>query len=212
MPPEVNLKKIEKMAYMSFHEDGIIDMFIGFYAILFGIIFYVEPGMYFFFLGFVIVGPPAYIWLKNRITVPRIGLVRFKSERTARIEKLRQIITAIVVLAVIVTNAIWILSAMKALPGPVSDFLDRYYMVYFGVILSAILIIGAYLADLKRFYAYGIVVIATFVCLHFLDVSGKLGAAMTIAGIIILLSGTLLLIKFMIKYPAIKEGSTVTGC
>jgi hypothetical protein len=96
---------------------------------------------------------------------------------------------------------------MKSLPHGLIEFLDSYYMVYFGAILSAILLIGAYLADLKRYYVYGVIVLATFIGVHYLDISGKLGAALTIVGIIMLLSGTALLFKFMREYPVVKEGS-----
>jgi hypothetical protein len=208
VPSEINLKEIEKKAYTSFHQDGIIDIIIGFCAIVFGIIFYYEPAMYFFFLGLFIAATPIYILLKNRITAPRIGFVRFKPEREARIKQLMGIIVMITVLAVIVTNAIWIMSAMKVLPKWLITFLDQYYMVYFGIILSAIMIIGAFMADLKRFYVYGIVVLATFVGLHFLDVPGKLGLGLTIPGLVMLLSGIALLLKFMKDYPVVKAGAT----
>lgn len=208
MPPEIDLKDLEKKAYTSFHQDGIIDLIIGFCAVVFGIIFYYEPEYYFFFVGLFIMATPMYILLKNSITVPRIGLVKFKPERQARIKQLMTILVMITVVAVIVTNAFWIMSAMKVMPRSLIDFLDQYYMVYFGVILSAITVIGAYLADLKRFYAYGLIVLVAFVGLHFLDVPGKLGLGLAIPGLAMLLSGLVLLLRFVKDYPVVKAGTT----
>lgn len=60
------VKKLEKYAYLSYHNDGLIDIFIGLYALLFGIIFFTEPAMYFFFLGFIVVAASFYVWMKNK--------------------------------------------------------------------------------------------------------------------------------------------------
>ncbi|OPY25541.1 MAG: hypothetical protein A4E28_03085 [Methanocella sp. PtaU1.Bin125] len=207
MPANIDLKDIERKAYTSFHKDGIVDIVIGFCAIVFGIIFYYEPAMYFFFIGLFIAATPMYILMKNSITVPRIGLVRFKPERQERIRQLLLVIVSITVLAVILTNAFWVMSMMKALPRSLIDFLDHYYMIYFGVILSAILVIGAYLAELRRFYAYGLATLVAFTSLHFIDVPGKLGLGLAIPGLVMLLYGIVMLLKFLRDYPIVK-GST----
>ena len=37
MTPDIDLKKLEKKAYLYFHQDGILDILIGFIILVFGI-------------------------------------------------------------------------------------------------------------------------------------------------------------------------------
>jgi hypothetical protein len=207
IPPmaDDDLKKLEKNAYLSYHNDGLIDIFTGLYALLFGIIFYMEPAMYFFFLGFIVLAVPFYMWMKNKVTAPRMGYVQFKPERQARIQLFQQIILIIVFLAVIISTAIWVLATFKMIPPMVNEFLTQYYMLYYGLILSVILFIGAYLSNIKRLYVYGVIVLIIFIGLHFVDVPQKLGLGLIIAGIVILLFGIMTLILFLKNYP-VPEG------
>lgn len=209
MAEDANLKKLEKNAYLSYHNDGLIDIFTGLYAILYGVIFFTEPAAYFFFLGFIVVAVPIYIWVKNKVTVPRMGFVKFKPERQARIQLFQGVIFFIVLLAVIVTMAIWALTAFKMMPAWLIGFLEQYYMVYYGLILAVIVLVGAYLTEIKRLYVYALVVFITFIGLHFIDVPQKLGLGLMIAGTVILLSGIVTLLLFLKNYPEPKEDLNV---
>ena len=80
---DINLKEIEKRTYISYHQDGLIDIFIGIYILLFATAilannvldlstWFVIPAI------FPALMVPIWIGLKKRITVPRIGFVKFK--------------------------------------------------------------------------------------------------------------------------------------
>ena len=73
MSYELNMKEIERRAYMSYHEDGLIDIAIGFVILSWGILLVFEPK------GLIaLLGPIAFtIWYfgKRFITIPRIGVI-----------------------------------------------------------------------------------------------------------------------------------------
>ena len=94
-----NLKEVEKRTYITYHQDGLIDLFIGFYILLFatGILFntilelntwFVIPAI---FPALII---PIWISIKKRVTVPRIGYVKFKTGGT---NKLTAVFLALIV-------------------------------------------------------------------------------------------------------------------
>jgi hypothetical protein len=79
---EPNLKEIEKRAYMSYHQDGLLDIFAGLYILGFGLGIIMDVLWEF---GFGVIMPailiatvlPIWIEAKRKITMPRIGFVNF---------------------------------------------------------------------------------------------------------------------------------------
>ena len=80
---EPNLKEIERKAYMSYHQDGLLDIFAGLYILGFGFGIFIDivldfglgaiiiPG------GFIALALPIWFAAKRKITMPRIGFVNF---------------------------------------------------------------------------------------------------------------------------------------
>ena len=75
---EPNLKEVEKRTYISYHQDGLIDLVIGVYILLFAVgillntilelsTWFIIPAI---FPALII---PIWISIKKRVTVPRIG-------------------------------------------------------------------------------------------------------------------------------------------
>jgi len=87
MHEKINLKEIEKKAYLSYHEDGIVDLTIGivfllvcFIWVLFGIFnIFTWPS-----LILMVIFYPIYILAKQKITVSRFGYFRFGRKRKER--------------------------------------------------------------------------------------------------------------------------------
>ena len=72
---KTNLKEIERKAYMSYHQDGLIDVFAGFLILSFGLWLILDMTWMGWILWFVAVS--AYAVAKRVVTIPRIGLVKF---------------------------------------------------------------------------------------------------------------------------------------
>ena len=82
MTKQNTLREIEKKAYMSYHQDGLLDIFVGLYALAFGLGMIADKTLEF---GFGTIMPailiaivlPIWIEAKRKITMPRIGFVKF---------------------------------------------------------------------------------------------------------------------------------------
>ena len=80
----MSLKEVEKKTYMSYHQDGVLDIFLGVYVLMFslGILLMTltDSGMWFLIPAiFISIMVPVWIPAKKRITMPRIGYVKFGS-------------------------------------------------------------------------------------------------------------------------------------
>ena len=81
---EPSLSEIEKKTYMSYHQDGLIDIFVGIYVLLFGsgilLNSVADFSTWFIFPAiFPAIMVPIWISVKKQITMPRIGYVKFRS-------------------------------------------------------------------------------------------------------------------------------------
>ena len=75
------LKKLSRKAYLSYHQDGLIDILIGLGVLGFGLMMLTDSVVFNMMAWMPII---FYVPLKNRITVPRFGYVQFTSERVKR--------------------------------------------------------------------------------------------------------------------------------
>jgi hypothetical protein len=152
MKSKINLKEIEKKAFRSTFQDGLWDIYLGILLInisilpwivevylsvievaVFGIIVALIS-MIFFFGG------------KKLITVPRMGLIKFGTERKTKLKK----VSAIMFLSVFVGTATFLLAkymtTIAGIPVPFLIF-SANCLIVFGL--------GAYFMNFERLYIYG---------------------------------------------------------
>ncbi len=85
MNEKINLKDIERKAYLSYHEDGLLDIFLATFLIQAAIsTIFVESFWIFATSGTWFV---FYFAIKQAITIPRIGQVNFSSARKGKIKR-----------------------------------------------------------------------------------------------------------------------------
>ena len=92
MEQNVNLEKIERKAYLSYHQDGLWDIFLG--------IFFSGMGVVMFFNTIYLMGAlaallPVAIPIKKSFTSSRLGYVKFAPKRQAQEKKSRAKLTII---------------------------------------------------------------------------------------------------------------------
>jgi len=79
----INTKEIERRAFLSYHKDGIIDIYLGFSVIILSILFVgnefstMLPSMG----GIIVLFPILYRESKKRYTFPRLGYVKFSEKK-----------------------------------------------------------------------------------------------------------------------------------
>jgi len=207
---ESSLKEIEKKTYMSYHQDGLIDVFVGVYILLFGsgILLNSVTDLS---TGFVIpaifpaIMIPIWISAKKRVTMPRIGYVKF-GVRGAN--KMMAIFLGLAVAGL----GVFMMFGLGASMGEgwaltLRDFLISNNMIIIGIAAATISSLFAYTMGLKRLYAYGLLSLVLFFTGHFITIPFEY--ILFTIGLAIIINGFVLLIQFIRKYPLTLGDKTI---
>jgi len=206
---ESSLKEIEKKTYMSYHQDGLIDVFVGVYILLFGSgillksvtdfsTWFVIPAI------FPAIMVPIWISVKKQITMPRIGYVKFRSGGA---NKLTVIFIGLLVSGLGVFMAFTFASTTQAWASALRDLIVSYSMIIIGIGAATISSLFAYTMGLKRLYAYGLLSLVLFLTGHFITIPFEY-LLLTI-GLAIIINGFVLLMQFIRKYPLTHGDKTI---
>jgi hypothetical protein len=201
---KINLKKLERRAYLSYHQDGILDLFIGYNVLLFGL--WILADMAYLAGAFAAISTPIYAQAKKQITVPRLGYVKFAPSRTAKTKKTMLLLVIAGVLAFI-PGVLLFITTESGILSPIQLLLE-YGMIVIGVAGMVLLAVVAYISEIRRLYAYSALFFAIFTGGYFLSIP-FFYHLMTL-GAIIMLSGVYLLIRFLREYP-LPVGETSDG-
>jgi len=201
MNKKMSLREVEKKTYMSYHQDGLIDIFVGVYVLLFGVgillmtetefsTWFVIPAI------FPAIMVPIWISAKKRITMPRIGYVKFGSRGA---NKLMAIFLGLMVAGLGTFMVVTFASNSQGWALTLRDLIISNGMIIIGVSAAAISSLFAYTMGLNRLYAYGLLTLALFLAGHFITI--PLGYFLLAIGLVIIINGFVLLTQFMRKHP-----------
>lgn len=200
MTEEPNLKEIERRAYMSYHQDGLLDIFVGLYILGFGLGITMEV---LWEIGFAVIIPgiilvtvlPIWFAAKRKITLPRIGFVNFGVRGT---NKLVAIFIGTTVAGLLALFA-FTLAMMQDGTRQWLDLIFQNGMLIVGFGSLGVCILFGYSMGLKRLYAYGLLAAISLIVGHFM---GIFFAYILLAlGAVVIGTGVALLISFVKKYP-----------
>lgn len=152
----------------------------------------------------LVVGTSIYAAAKRVFTIPRIGFVKFRPQRT-------QVAIGMFVGLLSLSSVLGIVTLMQVEGGSTPLWLlfaIEYYMPVIGGVVAALLCVGGYTLRTERMYAYALLTLAMFVPGHFLHF--PLHYYMTLLGTLILLVGLVMLIRFVRRYPLSATG-TMSG-
>jgi hypothetical protein len=201
MTKEPNLKEIERRAYMSYHQDGLLDIFAGLYILGFGLGIFMDivldfgMGVIIIPGGLIAVALPIWIAAKRKITMPRIGYVNFG---TRGANKLMAIFIGLAVAGL----GVFFVFTLATFQGGSRQWLDLIFqngMLIVGFGSLAVCSLFGYTMGLRRLYAYGLMALISLVIGHFV---GIFFAYILLAlGTTVMVAGAALLIGFVKKYP-----------
>ncbi|MBC8224698.1 hypothetical protein H8E65_08925 [Candidatus Bathyarchaeota archaeon] len=196
----IDLKEIERRAYLSYHEDGLIDILIGLGLLAAGLYFY--AGMFWLVGSMIAIYVPIYMSIKKRITFPRIGQVEFSKSRTGRAKNTYYFLVAINVVGVVVGFVFWNAFSSEIRPEWMYVMIDNYAIVL-GIVGAFIFAVVAWITDLTRFHWYAALTLVSLGSANFIA-SPFIGHVVAL-GFIITVAGYLQLQKFKGKYPIVQE-------
>jgi hypothetical protein len=151
MSQNISLKEAERKVFVTAFQDGLWDIFIGCFVLIFAVgplLSTTALGDFWSSVAFLPFWAVVYlaIWLIRKFVVtPRIGLVKFGLSRKVKLSRF-------VTLAVIVSFLGLILGILSAL---ISDKLGWVVMTSFGLLVLTMFSVAAYFLDFARLYLYG---------------------------------------------------------
>ncbi len=197
---EPNLKEIERRSYMSYHQDGLLDIFVGVFVAGFGFGIFADMNWE---LGFGSIMPailiaavlPIWVAAKRKITMPRIGFVKFGPGGTTR---LTAVFIGTMVAGLLALFAFTLASSQSGLRQWL-DLIFQNGMIIVGFGSLAVCILFGYTMGLRRLYAYGLLALISLVTGHFAGIS--FAYILMALGTTVTATGFAMLVGFVRRYP-----------
>jgi hypothetical protein len=194
MLSETDLKNAEKKNYLSYFEDGILDIIAGLLVLAFGLAMVFDASTLFIFTWMPIM---LYWPVKQVITLPRMGFVKFSPERQRKISRNYVLL--------IVAGTLSLLLGLVAFVGfesPIFNF--RLFMRTYSLLLLGVVMAGAFglisiLYEIRRFMAYAVLVFSAWLAPFLFQIHE--GVLVAFAGGLISLIGIVILVRFLNHYP-----------
>jgi hypothetical protein len=197
----IDLKELERKAFTSYHEDGIADIFAGAWILFFGIFSMCTDKPWFAGM-FPVYGLPLFAVAKKKITVPRIGYVKFSPQR-------RSLLLIVYIWFAAMFAVFGIMFYTDNSPSWMYHLLVDYPQLAFGTIIGLLFFVCALVTRIFRFYTYAALIVAVSVVGYVLGPHIRYEYIPVVLGILIFSVGVLVLIQFIHKYPAEPENQEV---
>lgn len=185
----------------TYHNDGLMDLFIGFAIFFAGLFLWTE--MVWMAAIFIPVFLPSFQAARKRFLEPRIGKLPQSSQQQAQNQKALHWVTLL--LGVLFLAGIGMFFAYGVMSGPLNDWLRNYFLLVIGAIFASVWLFAAAMLKINRFYLYGAFTFSTLAAAQFTLL--PFWVALAILGGLIILVGTIILIRFMLQHPQMTRES-----
>ena len=154
MSQQISLKDAERKVFRTTYNDGLVDIFLGCFFLMFTFGPYLSLilGDFWSSVAFLPFWALVYLVLKlirKRVVTPRIGVVKFGQARKAKLIKFSAVMLILNVVALILGSVAAL--SFGRVPG-------QMFTIIFGLILLIGFSIAAYFLDFNRLYIYGLLV------------------------------------------------------
>ena len=202
MTTEISLKETERKVFRSAYQDGLVDIFIGCFLLMFAIAPFLSRylGDFWSSVIFLPFWGAVYLvlaWIRKNVVQPRIGTVKYGSWRVRRMVRFN----ALMVFVLLIAFLLGILSAVRfdLVPGWVHT--ARFSMIFLiGFSLAA------YFLEFTRLYVYGVMIALAPIIGEFLWVYRGVphhGFPVTfgLTAVLIIMTGVYLLVRLIREHP-----------
>ena len=194
MKTDIDLKQMERRVYTRFFEDGLWDLLLAVFLLGWGLM--VDNSLFVPFAATLVVMYPAIWGIKRWLTYPRLGYVKFSSDRKAEEKRVKTKMTVMFSATMVLGIAVFALTASRNIPL-------WLIQVVFGGVLASVVGLLAYWLQVKHWYGYAILILTTFTLVSIIDIHLKYSFFIT--GGAVAISGIFLLVRFLRKYPRLEE-------
>ena len=193
----LDLNAIERRTYRARYEDGLAEMMIGVWLIVFGALMRTDYS----FIGSILPVLLVPVWqsLHNRISLPRAGYVEESDERREK-SVASQVRLGLALLVVLVAGVFVFVYATRHLaPGGGKPL--GLGAVPLGIAIALLLGGAGWMYDLKRMVVHAVVLTAVFIAGHHLGLYPPVYVALS--GVPLLVFGTWVLVRFLQRNPVV---------
>jgi hypothetical protein len=181
---------------MTYHQDGILDLVIGFMILIFATVNLLGQVA---FIGLIAIPGSLYIPLKQKITFPRLGFIRFNAKR----EQQRKLSLALILGLVALLGLVVAYILVGDLPDSIVNGVRENIFLLFGGVFGLVLCAAAYFLKNSRFYFYALVAVILIWSANFMGI--RLGVPIAILGGIVEGVGLIFMFRFYADYPIESE-------
>jgi hypothetical protein len=213
MTTDMDLKQLERRAWRSSFQDGLLDIYLGLLLVLLSIpallpgIFTSELREYAGYVGFALVAFVVYWWAKRYVSGPRMGRARFRATRKARQTRAKVVygVSALGGAMLLLLALAW----RSGAPGGGSPWLGSPELFALGIGFWMMLVfgVGSYLLDFGRGYLIGALYALAFGGAILLDQPG----VFLICGVILVFVGLIVFVRFLQTHPKPAELESGAG-
>jgi quinol-cytochrome oxidoreductase complex cytochrome b subunit len=191
---------LKRKIYLAYHQDGILDLVAGSVVLGFGLNMLTD-NIVFLMIGWLAM--MLYVLIKQRVTVPRFGFVRFESQKKTLQKAWVSVGIGVLFVAFFLTLNIFV--SRQPTSPETQAWIQRYHMVPLSAMLFGLpALAAAIILGLKRFYLYALLALGLPLLGALSNIETYIPIVTT--GAVIILFGTFLLVNFLQKYPLEVEG------
>ena len=212
MDTQLNLKELERKAFRSIYQDGLWDLYFGLIVVCMSLFIY-KPASGYSPLNIILMlcsMGVAYtlFWAgKKYITLPRMGQVQFGEQRKKRRMTMILVLSVVVLIQIVFISIQMVGRASPVMGAKLNSFLQERDGMDLAVASVGSLFVGpsmiliAYFIDFPRGYYIAIMMsLAVFLMIYLNQPLYPI-----LIGLLIILPGIYLFVRFLQKYPLRKE-------
>ena len=198
MENDRGFKELEQKVFRSYFHDGLWDIYGAFFLLGLGLT--IVSG-WDYLIAVVAALAVVLLLFRQRIVRPRLGRVKFSPERQAKTKKATLIAVITLTFTALLGVVFFVLFSTNSIPGWLDIWMENYFFATFGGIQALLVAVAAYIVGVWRYYIYAALVFISYVIGGILRSNDMEGIPILIAGSIILISGIVILMRFLRKYP-----------
>ncbi len=196
---------LKRKVYLAYHRDGILDLTAATTLLGFSI-FMATKNVVFLVLGAIFTAQ--YVLMKQSITIPRFGYVRFVPQKKALTQGWFLVGLGVLVMFVVFVLNIFLSNSPSS--PEMQAWIQRYHMIPLsGVLFGVPALVAAVFLGLKRFYLYAMLTVGLPALGAWLNIETFIPILVT--GLVVLAFGIGLLSSFLKQHPVDDKAGSNAG-
>lgn len=189
-------KNLRQKMLMIYHDDGILDLVVGVTILMLAAVMAFEAPA---FIGLIGIPLILYIPIKEQVSIPRIGFIRFEAENVSRKRMVFFLLSGIVTFAVFA-----LLALIRAGISPsLVEIIGNNEVLIFAFILAGALFAASRILNNARFLLYTILSLVLVLGAYFIGI--RIWLPVSLIGLSMEILGIVKLVNFLRSYPTVEE-------